>query len=337
MNNDSYSIDPIYPYCNCLPLYCLKNYKDLDENLNNLEFSNEINLPNKCQNKFINYKSPISNSSNENFIKLNISSDITNYDYIKILYLELNQFPGYFLFIISQIETTGEIYIHTYYKLITKIEIIILILIVLIIVSILSIIFIYTNIKKYSLIISKFKKKFEFYLFHLDNGNEFNSNKDNNSSKYMKIKIEKNIDKQIIKNDNKEILEEESLASKDFFNMNDNNLLDDLFLIFSENYNISRKDIERFFSLHKLKSKNQMKLNMMKVKNELFGLLSTFCLYAPFFRLNINFDYNMYEYSEVIKKFNHHIRKLENIYKEQERLTQNILYELISTECISDY
>ena len=153
----------------------------------------------------------------------------------------------------------------------------------------------------------------------------------------MKIKIEKNIDKQIIKNDNKEILEEESLASKDFFNMNDNNLLDDLFLIFSENYNISRKDIERFFSLHKLKSKNQMKLNMMKVKNELFGLLSTFCLFAPFFLLDINFDYNMYEYSKIIKKFNHHLRKLENINKEQERLTQNILYELISTECISDY
>ena len=153
----------------------------------------------------------------------------------------------------------------------------------------------------------------------------------------MNIKIDKNIDKKIIKNDNKEIFEEESFVSKDFFNINDNNLLDDLFIIFSENYNISRKDIDQFFSLHNFKSKNQMKINMMKAKNELFGLLSTFCLHASFFRLNINFDYNMYEYSEIIKKFTHHVRKLENIDKEQERHTQNILHELISTECISDY
>ena len=53
--NDTNKIDPIYPYCSCLPLYCLKNFKDLDENLNNLEFSNEINLPNKCQNRFTNF------------------------------------------------------------------------------------------------------------------------------------------------------------------------------------------------------------------------------------------------------------------------------------------
>ena len=33
MENDSDTIDPIYPYCSCLPLYCLKNYKNLDENL----------------------------------------------------------------------------------------------------------------------------------------------------------------------------------------------------------------------------------------------------------------------------------------------------------------
>ena len=77
-------------------------------------------------------------------------------------------------------------------------------------------------------------------------------------------------------------------------------------------------------------------MNMMKAKNELFGLLSTFCLHASFFRLNINFDYNMYEYSEVIKKFNHHIRKLENIYKEQERLTQNILIDFFKRGFESD-
>ena len=76
---------------------------------------------------------------------------------------------------------------------------------------------------------------------------------------------------------------------------------------------------------------------MMKEKNELFELLSTFCLYAPLFKLDLNFDYNMYQYSEIIKKYDNYIGHLENINNEQIKLTQNILYEFISTECINDY
>ena len=153
----------------------------------------------------------------------------------------------------------------------------------------------------------------------------------------MGIKGDKKVEGQMINNENMQIWETDSLISKDFFNINDNTLLEDLFLIFSENYNISRKDIENFYSKQTHKSKNQMKLDMMKEKNELFELLSTFCLHAPFFQLNLNFDYNMYEYTEIMKKYNHYVGQLENIDKEQTRLTQNILYELISTECIADY
>ena len=50
--NGTNTIEPIYPDCTCLPLYCLKNYENLDKDLNNLEFADEIYLPNKCQNKF---------------------------------------------------------------------------------------------------------------------------------------------------------------------------------------------------------------------------------------------------------------------------------------------
>ena len=46
------------------------------------------------------------------------------------------------------------------------------------------------------------------------------------------------------------------------FNINENNLLDDLFLIFSKAYNIGIKDIEKLYSSKKHKSKNQMKLNI---------------------------------------------------------------------------
>ena len=340
MDNDSNTIDPIYPYCSCVPLYCLKNYDDLDMDLDNLEFSDEINLPNKCQNKFINYdSSPKDNEfKGRNKLAKLIDSKLEpiNYDYIKFIVSDLIQLPGYFFLIISQIKTSGEAYIHTYYKLTTKIEIIILVLGVLIIMSILIIIILYKSLKKYSLIIENFKQKYEYYVFHSYCDVDSNSN-NNNLSKYMRIKEEKKIDDQLINNENLQAWETDDLITKDFFNINDNTLLDDLFLIFSDTYNISRNQIENFYSQKNHKSKNQMKLDMMKEKNELFELLSTYCLHAPFFQLNLNFDYNMYEYSEIMKRYNHYVGQLENIDKEQTRLTQNILYELISTECIADY
>ena len=326
LTNDTKTIDPIYPYCFCLPLYCLKNYENLDENLDNLEFVDEINLPNKCQNKFLMKENTTLNVEYSGNKKINdlidISSNAIDYNHVKFIYMGLNQIPGYFLFVISQIKSTGEVYIHIYYKLITKIEITILVLIILFITSIISIIIIYMNMKKYSLIISHFKKQFEFYVFHSENEEESNSNKNNNNNDLNKnIKIKKYIK------------DEQSIN----FNNNDNALLDDLFLIFSQTYNVYRKDIEKLYSLKKYKSKNQVKLHIMKEKNELFKLLSFFCLYAPFFKLNLNFDYNMYEYSIIIKKYNNYIGQLENIDKKQIRLTKNILIELISAECMEDY
>ena len=174
--------------------------------------------------------------------------------------------------------------------------------------------------KKYSLIINNFKNKFELYVFHSEIEDEdYLSNDNNNLTKHTK-NIEEKKEEQLIK-----------------FNINDTNLLDNLFIIFSKSYNICRKDIEKLYSSENLKSKNHVKLYMMKQKNELFKLLSSFCLYAPYFKLNLNFDYNMYEYSEIIKKYNNYVEQLENIDKKQIKLTKNILIELISTECIDDY
>ena len=341
MLNDSKSIDPIYTYCSCLPLYCLKNYEELDKDLNNLEIGNEINLPNKCQNKFENFRKDI---DNKNSPHIDFDADIfmdsnlkpINYDYVKLIYFELNQLPGYFFLIIAQIISSGEANIHSYYKIISKIEIILVLLAVLIIASIISLIIIYRSLNKYSLIISDFKKKYELYAFHSYTEYEINSNQDN-FKKFSRIKEEKKLEDQLMDSDKIGLWETDSLLTKDFYNINDNSLLDDLFLIFSKTYNINQNDIETFFSNGNHKSKNQMKLEMMKEKNELFELLCTYCLHAPSFQLNLNYDYDMYKYSEIIKRYNHYVGQLENINKEQTRLTQNILYELISTECISDY
>ena len=59
--------------------------------------------------------------------------------------------------------------------------------------------------KRYSLIISNFKKKFESFVFHLDNEVEFNSNSNNNLNKFMKIKNDIKFEEQLIDNDNIQI------------------------------------------------------------------------------------------------------------------------------------
>jgi len=341
MSNDSKTIDPIYPYCSCLPLYCLKNYEDLDEDLEEFKFSDNINLPNKCQNKFTSYETSksISHYDGNNKILKYIDSSVSSidYNYVKYIVLDLNQMPEFFLFMISQIRTTGESYIHSYYKLVTKIEIIIIVLVMTIITSISSIIIIYISLKKYSIIIEKFKQKYEFFAFHSESETEYNTNKNDIFNKYMRDKENKKSEDKLMNNDIIQFLENDSLLTKDFLNINENDLMNDLFSIFSEAYNIKRNDIEKFYSQQTHKSKNEMKVEMMKEKNELFELLSTFSLHATYFQLNLNFDYNMYEYEEIIKKYNHYVGQLENIDKERTRLTQNILYELISTECIADY
>ena len=340
MVNDSTTLSPIYPYCSCLPLYCLKNFQDLDNNLDNLEIADTINLPNKCQNIFMNYETVNESSEfdfNNKIIKrFNFTYDIINYDYIRFLILDLNQLPGYLFFIIAQIKTSGEVNIHTYYKLMMKIEMLSFLISIILILSILTIIIIYKSFVKYSLIIAKFKRKYEFYVFHEDSKDEFNSN-NNNLNKDMKNKNSKSIEDGFINNDNEKCLEMNNLTSKEFFNINDNTLAEDLFLIFSEAYGINNNDMEKYYSTQEHKTKNIMKLNMMKEKNELFELLSKFSLHAPFFRLNLNFDYKMYQFSDIMKKYNKYFGKLGNINNERARLTQNILYELISTECINDY
>ena len=50
------------PYCICLPLYCIKNL-DNDFNIDNIEFVDEIILPEKCQNNLLYYNNEFNNDN----------------------------------------------------------------------------------------------------------------------------------------------------------------------------------------------------------------------------------------------------------------------------------
>ena len=137
-------------------------------------------------------------------------------------------------------------------------------------------------------------------------------------------------------NENIPFLQNDNSLVNDLYN-NENTLIEDLFSIYCKYYNVCRKQIEEYYSKKRHETKYQMKLKMMTEKNELFKLLCMFSIYAPYFRLNLSLDYKMYNYSKIIKKYDQYVTQVANFDKEQTRLTQNILYELLSTENISDY
>ena len=326
-----------YPYCSCIPLYCLKNYKTIDNNYDNIVLASEINLPSKCQNKFTSdeIETNLNYINNSSYVKLPkkiynliISRlNIPTTDYIKIKFENLNQLPGYYFLVMTQIKMSISLFWYYLYSSITQIEIIILVLSITILGSIICLIIMYVNLRRYSTIIKDFKKMHEMYVFHSDDNSINDENQKNKNNDIGKI------ERYNLNNENMPLLQNEG----DIVSANDNTLLDDLFTMFCKHYKLNRKDLEEYYSQQKHETKNQMKLKMMKEKNELFKLLSMFSILAPSFRLNLSLNYKMYNYSKIIKKYDQYVSQVININKEQTRLTQNILYELLSTENITDY
>ena len=340
-NESLIDADSKYPYCSCLPLYCLENYLEINNDFNNTILASKINLPSKCQNEYKYYdsntydddeKKHISISSSLIYDKIISNIHITNNEYLKIHYDVINKIQGYYLLVISQIKSSTHYLIFNFFILFSQMEVLILVLGISLISIIICLIIIYVNLRRYSVIIKEFVKKFELYVFHSDDGKIDNNKKEQNPQKYNNNSFEENkMERSNIFNDHI------NFSGKDSFNINENTLLEDLFTMFSKHYRISLKEVERYYSQQSHETKNQMKLKMMLEKNELFKLLSLFSIYAPIFKLNLSLDYKMYKYSKIIKRYNQYVLQVTSIDKEQTRLTQNILYELLSTENISDF
>ena len=325
-----------YPYCGCLPLYCLKNFDKIKNDFSNIVISSDINLPNKCQNKFKSYKIKDELNYNNSYFKIRDNLfklvspflKISNIDYIKFNFEQINQIPKYYFLIITQVKSNTTLSLFYFFTTIMGMEIVILVLGITIISDVLCLIIMYVNLRRYSVIIKNFKKRHELYVLH----SEDNTNKEEK----QKYKNNENtqLERNNLNNDQMPLLQNEG---KDLYGVAENVLLDDLFLIFCKHYKLSRKDIEKYYSQQSHETKNQMKLKMMMEKNELFKLLAMFSVLAPIFRLNLSLDYKMYNYTKIMKKYDQYVSQVVNINKEQTRLTQNILYELLSTENISDY
>ena len=331
------------PFCACLPLYCLDNYKTLKKDnykFTDNNFVSQINLPDRCQPKYdyyLNEKDPKFSSSYQTNISqfvyylFNDECKTPEKEYIKITKEDFNQLPGYSLLVFSGIKSNTQTLFFQFFNTVNKIEIITIILITLLFVFILIIVIIYKNLKKYSLIIEEFTQKYENFVYHSKFNDIDMMHQEDNRNNEQKKNYQNN------NNQNIPFLRNEDQLFSDLYN-NDNYLIEELFTIFCKYYNISRKQLEKYYLQKAHETKFQMKLKMMNEKNELFKLLCMFSIYAPFFRLNLNLEYKVYKYSKIIKKYNQYVTQVGNMVdKEQTKLTKNILYELLSTENISDY
>ena len=330
------------PYCTCLPLYCLNNFKSLKDDeykFSEENFLNKINLPNKCQNKFTYYSNENIGNSNFVFKLFNSISKIPENKYLRFENEPLNQLPGYYLFTVSEINSNATNTFYLFYDSRTKRQLILIILGFLIVIFSISIVIIYENLRKITLIINEFKELYEKYIYNSSDTDLITSSihdktnkKDQNESNKDKKNFEQNNENEnspLNQNNNNSLLAE-------LYN-NENSLIEELFVIFCKHYRITRFQLERYYSSQQHETKYQLRMKMMMEKNELFKLLCMFCIYAPYFRLNLSLEYNTYKYSKLIKKFDKNILQISNIDKEQIKLTRNILYELISTENIPDY
>ena len=327
------------PYCGCLPLYCLENALTVkNDGFDNIILASKINMPSKCQNKFISYDNETDIIIDNSYYESNIYSftpfkiEIPRSEYIKFQIEPLHQLPGYLFLIITRV--TLNIDNNKYYLNLfaTMADLLFIVILIPTLTYIVSIIIIYCNLKRFSIIIGEFKLKFELFVYQP----EYNTNYDN---QYHRTKIEENKKKKAYNflSESISLIKNNISTNKEMFNENENSLLDYLFTIFCKHYKISLRDIEKYYQNKNHETKNELKIKMMKEKNELFELLALFSYYAPIFRLNLSLDYKMYKYLKIIKNYNTSINQMENVNKEQKRLTQNILYELLSTENIKDY
>ena len=315
------------PYCICLPLYCIKNLKkDLD--INNIEFADEIILPEKCQNNLLHFDNGVNEDNEEknsskadlSSIQLKFAESLEEYlenQYIKFSFEKKNLNGGLsyvFISVISNddMKTLLVDFVERFNQNSVKIILIFVFgtFIIFIVFSILIIIYIYSISK----VIYEYKEKAYLFLNKLADSSKNKSQKnsdDKNNYELSPLLLEEINEKKIIE---------------------ENELVNDLYKIYCKFYSTSENS-----NLHN--NKSFMKISKLKESNELFKLFLKLSLYMPQFKLDINIDHDFYKDSKLIKNIDNNFSKKLNMneYKEQILYTKSIVKELLSTELVEDY
>ena len=339
------------PNCVCLPLFCLKNYKK-DKDLNNIEYIENITLPNECQNSYNAYL----NSIEEGFkshtpeydpvLKINYGlnnlelfsndiKDILEEEYFLFKNVKLNLFPGITLMVATTVDNldlkrliclfiTFIDTIKAYYFLIILIGIFLAFLI--------SNIVLYKNIKKISDVIFDYKNIHENFISQLEATSSAESKKEENKNNELsKLEIErkktKNFENSALIKIDKENNDKRDI--KHILFSNENTLLEELLKLFFQYYNIPKLQLVKM-------NRETISHLFFDEGNELFEFLKNISLYIPKFKLEVSFDYNFYNNTKLNQSYLKSLPKNIKLNHQQVMLTQSVIFELLSTENIED-
>ena len=339
------------PYCICLPLFCLKN-NNKNINLNNIEFVDQMNLPQLCQN---NYKSYLNNieevfKSHEpeynpelsinyrlNNMKL-FSEDITDIledEYYAFNRVEINQFYGISMMVVTLVNAIDlKSLISSFIEFIdyVKAYYLLYLLIGFFLAFLISNFFLYRRIRKISDIIFDYKKIHDNFLNKLNETSiekkekTENIQKDNDVLNKLKRKKSVNLEHNPLIKINKENNNQNNNKNiNNILHMNENPLLEELIKLFYNYYKIAKYDL------------SDMKSNILvDEENELYQILKNISIYSPKFKLEVSMDYNFYNNTKLNQNFLKSIPKNVKIKNQKIMLTQSVVYELLSTEFIED-
>ena len=324
------SEDLTLPYCICLPLYCIKNLEN-DFDINSIEFVDEIILPEKCQNNLLYFTNNIINNNDSkkdlSDISLKFGGSLEEHlesQYIKFDYEKKNLNGGLsfvYISIINNEEMKNILveFVEEFNK--SSLKIIIIFICGTFIIFIFFTILIMVYIISISNIIYEYKDKAYIFLnkstnFSCTNKSQKTDSDNKNKTNYELFPL---------------ILEE----SAEIKNMEENDLINDLYKIYAKFY--SENDNNN--NIHSIRNRTLIKINKLKEGNELFKLFLKLSLYIPQFKLDINIDHDFYKDSKLIKNIENNFSKklITGENKEQILYTKGIVKELLSTELIDDY
>ena len=327
------------PECICLPLYCIKNLKK-NFDTENIEFVDEILLPEKCQNNLLFYQNSFSSNNEEKvdkddldkiYLRLGESlKDQLENQFIKFTHekKELNGGLNYIMFsiidndsmksiiaeFVKELNDISKIFLNIIIAGIILIFILIFIRLIFFLHSISNIIYDFTN-KIYSFLrqASNNKNKDDTFKF----SDEYSFNDEENDDKKFPLLLGENFDEK---------------------NEDENELINDLYQIYIKFYRLKENDLIKISEEGKEK-KNSGKIEQLRQSNELFKLFLEFSLNISKFIFHINIDYDFFKDSKLMKNFLKEFsnKSLNNEDKGQILYTKAIIKELLSTELVDDY
>jgi hypothetical protein len=203
---------------------------------------------------------------------------------------------------------------------------------------ILSYIFLLVGTKKISNIVYGYKEKFSQFIINyakyvVASSQSYNSSESNKFDEFLLDSKKEDIIPYV---KYEELISEEINKCKKSLNFYENQLINDLFMIYCDYRKTSEEKILNTNFAYKNKSKAIYEI--LTDSNELIKIFCIISIHISKFITNVNFNYDFYKDVKLSNNYFKLMRRQSyNKYKEELISTKSIIYEFLSTEMVTNY